>query len=132
MQEVYYWSPCLTKVGTYRATINSAISLANYSKNKYSIKIINSCGEWSSENELLKKNNVEVINLGFNYYRFLPKTGYLKSRFSYTVIFLLSIVPLMRLLLKKKPSFLIIHLLTFLPLLINLLKKSETRIILRI
>ncbi len=132
MQEVYYWSPCLTKVGTYRATINSAISLANYSKNQYSVKIINSCGEWSSENELLKKNNVELINLGFNYYRFLPKTGYLKSRFSYTVIFLLSIVPLMRLLLKKKPSFLIIHLLTFLPLLINLLKKSETRIILRI
>ena len=132
MQEVYYWSPCLTKVGTYRATINSAISLANYSKNKYSIKIINSCGEWSSENELLKKNNVEVINLGFNYYRFLPKTGYLKSRFSYIVISLLSIVPLIRLLLKKKPSYLIIHLLTFLPLLINFFKKSETKIILRI
>tara|TARA_Y100000768_G_scaffold388801_1_gene387316 strand:- start:3909 stop:5054 length:1146 start_codon:yes stop_codon:yes gene_type:complete len=132
MKEVYYWSPCLTKVGTYRSTINSAISLANYSKNRYSVKIINSCGEWSSENELLKKNNVELINLGFHYFRFLPKTGFLKSRFSYIVIFLLSFVPLLRLLIKKKPSFLIIHLLTFLPLLINFLKKSETRIILRI
>ena len=30
------------KVGTYRSTINSAISLANYSKNQYSVKIINS------------------------------------------------------------------------------------------
>ena len=132
MKEVYYWSPCLTKVGTYRSTINSAISLANYSKNQYSVKIINSCGEWSSENELLKKNNIELINLGFNYFRFLPKTGYLKSRFSYIVIFLLSFVPLMRLLNKKQPSFLIIHLLTFLPLFINFLKKSETKIILRI
>ena len=132
MKEVYYWSPCLTKVGTYRSTINSAISLSNYSNKQYSVKIINSCGEWSSENELLKQNNIELINLGFNYFRFLPKTGYLKSRFSYTVIFLLSFVPLMRLLLKKKPSFLIIHLLTFLPLFINFLKKNETRIILRI
>ncbi len=132
MKEVYYWSPCLTKVGTYKSTINSAISLANYSKNQYSVKIINSCGEWSSENELLKKNNVELINLGFNYFKFLPKTGYFKSRFSYTVIFLLSFVPLMRLLFKKKPSFLIIHLLTFLPLLINFLKKGDTKIILRI
>ncbi len=132
MKEVYYWSPCLTKVGTYRSTINSAMSLANYSNKQYSVKIINSCGEWSSENKLLKQNNIELINLGFNYFRFLPKTGYLMSRFSYTVIFLLSFVPLMRLLFKKKPSFLIIHLLTFLPLFINFLKKNETRIILRI
>ena len=128
MKEVYYWSPCLTKLGTYRSTINSAISLANYSKNQYSVKIINSCGEWSSEDELLKKNNVELINLGFNYFRFLPKTGYLKSRFSYIVIFLLSFVPLMRLLHKKKPSFLIIHLLTLLPLFINFLKKVKQKL----
>ncbi len=132
MEEVYYWSPCLTKVGTYRSTINSAISLANYSNNQYSVKIINSCGEWSSENELFKRNNIELINLGFNYFKFLPKTGFLKSRFSYTVIFILSFVPLMRLIFKKKPSFLIIHLLTFLPLFINFLKKNDTRIILRI
>tara|TARA_B100000989_G_scaffold204363_1_gene154670 strand:- start:9850 stop:10995 length:1146 start_codon:yes stop_codon:yes gene_type:complete len=132
MKEVYYWSPCLTKVGTYRSTINSAISLAKYSRNQYSVKIINSCGEWSSEYKLLKKNNIELINLGFNYFKFLPKTGYLKSRFSYVIIFLLSFVPLTRLLFKKKPSFLIIHLLTSLPLFINFLKKNETRIILRI
>ena len=132
MKEVYYWSPCLTKVGTYRSTINSAISLAKYSPNEYSVKVINSCGEWSSENELLKKHNIELINLGFNYFKFLPKTGYLKSRFSYVIIFLLSLVPLMRLLIKRKPSFLIIHLLTFLPLFISFLKRFETKIILRI
>ena len=109
MKEVYYWSPCLTKVGTYRSTINSAISLAKYSKNQYSVKIINSCGEWSSENEFLKKNNIELINLGFNYFKFLPKTGFLKSRFSYVLIFLFSFFPLMKLFSKKKPNFLIIH-----------------------
>ena len=48
MKRIYYWSPCLNKVGTYKSTINSAISLAKYSK-KYEIKIINSCGEWNDE-----------------------------------------------------------------------------------
>ena len=132
MKEVYYWSPCLTKVGTYRSTINSAISLTKYSKNQYSVKIINSCGEWSSENEFLKKNNIELINLGFNYFKFLPKTGFLKSRFSYVLIFLFSFFPLMKLFSKKKPNFLIIHLLTLLPLFINFLKKNKICTILRI
>ena len=80
MKEVYYWSPCLTKVGPYRSTFNSAISLANYSNKQYSVKIINSCGEWSSENELLKKNNIELINFGFNYFSFF-------SNYSYTNVF---------------------------------------------
>ena len=40
MKKIYYWSPCLTKVGTYKSTINSAISLAKYSKNNYQIKIL--------------------------------------------------------------------------------------------
>ena len=29
---IYYWSPCLAKIATIKATINSAISLAKYSK----------------------------------------------------------------------------------------------------
>tara|TARA_B100000989_G_scaffold206306_1_gene156284 strand:+ start:6524 stop:7663 length:1140 start_codon:yes stop_codon:yes gene_type:complete len=132
MKEVYYWSPCLTKVGTYKSTINSAISLAKYSKNQYSVKIINSCGEWDSQKELFKKNKIELINLGFNYFKFLPKTGFLKSRFSYLIIFILSFFPLMKLILKEKPHFLIIHLLTILPLLINSIKKNKTKIVLRI
>ena len=51
MKRIYYWSPCLNKVGTYKSTINSAISLAKYSKN-YKIKIINSCGEWDDEKKI--------------------------------------------------------------------------------
>ena len=49
--DLYYWSPCLNKVGTYKSTINSAISLSKYSKGKFNVKIINACGEWN----LLKK-----------------------------------------------------------------------------
>ena len=82
MNSAYYWSPCLNKGGTYKATINSAISLAKYSKNNFSVKLINVCGEWENEKEFLIKNNVDVINLGLNYFKFLPKTGYFKSIFT--------------------------------------------------
>ena len=132
MKEVYYWSPCLTEVGTYKSTINSAISLAKYSNKQYSVKIINTCGEWDSQKDLFKKHKIELINLGFNYFKFLPKTGFLKSRFSYLIIFILSFFPLMKLIRKEKPHFLIIHLLTVLPLFIEYLKKNKTKIVLRI
>ena len=132
MKKIYYWSPCLTKIGTYKSTINSAISLAKYSKKQFSVKIINSCGEWTSEEELFKKNNIELINLGYNYFKFLPKTGFFKSRFSYIIIFLLSFIPLLKLILEKKPDFIIIHLLTILPILINRITRIKTKIILRI
>ena len=41
---IYYWSPCLTKIATIKATMNSAVSLAKYS-NSYEVKIIDVCGE---------------------------------------------------------------------------------------
>ena len=42
MKKIYYWSPYLTRVGTYKATINSLIGFAKYSKNYevYIIKIL--------------------------------------------------------------------------------------------
>ena len=64
MKTVFYWSPCLNKVGTYKSTINSAISLAKYSKKKREIKIINSCGEWNEQKNFLNKNNIQVVNFG--------------------------------------------------------------------
>ena len=51
---IYYWSPCLYKVGTYKSTINSAISLAKYSHKKNKIRVINSCGEWNEQKEFFK------------------------------------------------------------------------------
>ena len=53
-KSIYYWSPCLTKVGTVKSTLNSAISLAKYSKN-YDVKILNVFGEWSKYKSYLKK-----------------------------------------------------------------------------
>ena len=118
MKNIYYWSPCLDKVGTYKSTINSAISLSSYSKKKYKIKIINACGEWDDCKELFSLNNIELINLGFDYFRYLPKKGFLGSRFSYLIIIFMSIIPLIKLLKKDKPDFLVMHLITLLPLLL--------------
>lgn len=132
MKSIYYWSPCLTKVGTYKSTINSAISLSKNTENLFKIKIINVCGEWDEEIENFKKNNIELVNLGFKYFKFLPKNGFFKSRFSTLIIIFFSVIPFIRLMLKKKPDYLIIHLITILPLFINYILKFRTKILLRI
>ena len=85
-KSVVYWSPCLTKVGTVKSTLNSAISLAKYSED-YEVTIINVFGEWSSYQKYLNRNNVNLKNLTFDYYNLLPKNGFLKSRLSYIIIF---------------------------------------------
>ena len=132
MTQIYYWSPCLTKVGTYKSTINSALSLARYSKNLFSVKIINICGEWDTQKDFFKKNNIDVIDLGFNYFNLLPKTGFIKSRISYFIMIILSFIPLLKLLIQRKPDFLVIHLLTILPLIVNNFLSFKTKMILRI
>ena len=132
MEKIYYWSPCLNKVGTYKSTINSAISLSRYSKKNYQIKIINTCGEWNDSKELFRLNNIEVIHFGYNYFRYLPKAGFIGSRLSYLIIILTSTIPLIKLLNKDKPEFLIMHLITLLPLLLTRYFKNSTKFILRI
>ena len=32
MKTVFYWSPCLSKVGTVKSTLNSALALSKYTK----------------------------------------------------------------------------------------------------
>ena len=90
MKKIFYWSPCLDKVGTYKSTINSALSVSKYSNNNFSVKIINACGEWDDKKELFEKNNIEIINLGFRFFKFLPKIGYINSRLSNIIIFITS------------------------------------------
>ena len=51
---VYYWSPCLTNVGTVKSTINSSISLAKYNS-EFEVILINVFGEWSPYEDYLKK-----------------------------------------------------------------------------
>ncbi len=132
MKKIYYWSPCLDLVGTVNSTINSAIALKRYSKENYNIKIINCCGEWDNKKELLIKENIELKNFYFKYFNFLPKKGFIQSRFSSLVIIILSFVPLLRLLKKEKPDFIIIHLITSLPLILLNIFSFKTKFILRI
>ena len=95
-KKTFYWSPCLTEVGTVKSTINSAIALAKLT-NEYDVKIINVFGEWSRYKEYLRANNVEVVDLTFNFYKLLPKTGFIKSRFSYIIICIIFRVVILRL-----------------------------------
>ena len=128
---IYYWSPCLDKIATIKATINSAISLAKYSK-MYEVKIIDVCGEWSKYKNYLSSQNIELVNLSFNYYNILPKNGFIKSRISNLIIILISIIPLIFFIKNKKPDYFIIHLITSLPLILLNLINTKTKMILRI
>ena len=130
-KSVVYWSPCLTKVGTVKSTLNSAISLAKFSRD-YEVTIINVFGEWSSYEKYLNRNNVNLKNLTFDYYNLLPKNGFLKSRLSYIIIFIISAFPLLFFIKNRKPDYLIIHLITSLPLLLLNFFKIQTQVILRI
>ena len=130
-KKIYFWAPFLNKVGTTKSTLNSAISLSKFS-DKYDIKIINVFGEWNDYSEIFKKNKIEKVDLTFNYYNFLPKTGFLFSRFSYLIIIFLSIIPLLKILKRNKPDVLIIHLITSLPLILFNILNLNTKLILRI
>lgn len=131
MKKVFYWAPCLDKVGTFKSTINSALSLVKFSK-KFNVYIINTCGEWESEKYFFERNDVKVIDLNFNYFKYLPKKGFFKSRFSFLIISLFSIIPLVKLIKKEKPDYFIAHLITLLPLSLFNLINFKTKFILRI
>ncbi len=132
MKLIYYWSPFLTNVATTSAVIHSAISLKKYS-NKYDPVIIDACGEFENHRDFILKNKIRIIKLySFNYFKYLPKNGYLISRISFIIIFLLSFFPLYRILKKNEPDFFICHLITSLPILIANIFSFNTKFILRI
>ena len=130
-KKIFYWSPCINPVGTIRSTINSAISLKKFNNN-YDVTIINVCGEWDNYQKTLNDNSINLINLNFKYFNFLPKRGFLGSRLSYMIIFILSFFPLLLLLKKKQPNKIILHLITSLPLTLLNLFQFKTDFILRI
>ena len=130
MKEIYYWSPCLSKIGTVSSTINSAIGLSRYGK--FNVKIINCCGEWDLYKKKFSENKIDVIDFSIKFFKYLPKEGFLGSRISYIIIFLFSFFPLLRLIKKRSPEFLILHLISSLPLFLLLLFQFDTKFILRI
>ena len=131
-KKIFYWSPCLNPVGTVKSTLNSAVTMSEYGKKEYQIELINACGEWDEYIEYFEKKGVRVINLSYKFYKYLPKQGYLKSRLSYILIYILCFIPLTKLLFISKPDFLIAHLITSLPLTIMSFFKTKTKFILRI
>jgi glycosyltransferase involved in cell wall biosynthesis len=131
-KKIYYWSPCLNPVGTVKSTLNSAVSVMQYGSNFFDVTLINACGEWDEYLDYFKDNHVKVINFKYKFFKNLPKNGYIQSRFSYILIFLLCFFPLIKLIRSNKPDFFIAHLITSLPLTVMNLLKTDTKFILRI
>ena len=131
MKKIFYWSPCLNNIGTIKSTINSALSLTKYDQNN-EVYIINACGEWNDHQKLFSGNSIKFLKLNFDYFKYLPKEGYINSRLSYFLIYILSFVPLIRLLKNHKPDILFLHLITSLPLTILKIFNFKTDFALRI
>ena len=119
--KVFYWSPFFSKIATINSVIRSAECLIKYST-KYSVKLINAIGEWDEYNDKIHKK-IDIINLNQkNYQSFLPKGGYIKSRFSYLLIFIRSAIKLYKFLsLRTENDYIILHLITSLPLILIIL-----------
>ena len=130
--KLFYWSPFLSNIATVDAVINSINSLRKYDKKKkYKTFIIDSSGEW--QEKLDKISGINIIKLyNKNYYKFLPRGNFLKSRLSQMIIFISNFNLLRKLLLKEKPDFLIAHLIISLPLILFFFFKFETKLIIRI
>ena len=130
----YYWSPFLSNVATVKAVLNSAISIKKFSK-QINPSIINVIGEWSSFEKQIKKNNIDIISFEKNneIYSKLPRYSYLKSRFSYLLIFIRSAIKLYKFLsLRTENDYIILHLITSLPLILIILFNFKCKFILRI
>ena len=130
-KKIFFWSPCLGNVGTIKSTINSAISLKKYNQNN-EVYIINVCGEWNDHQKLFLEYSIKLLNLNFNYFKFLPKEGYINSRLSYFLIYILSFIPLIKLLRTHQPNIVFLHLITSLPLTILKIFNFKTDFALRI
>tara|TARA_A100001037_G_C15117933_1_gene622330 strand:- start:931 stop:2061 length:1131 start_codon:yes stop_codon:yes gene_type:complete len=126
VKKIIYWSPYLGHIGTKKSTLNSAKGLSVYGKDKFDVKLINALGEWNDINE------IKTVSFFKNLYNRLPQGGFLKSRISFLIIFLLSILPLYKLLKKDKPDYIIAHLITSLPIFLFKIFKFKTKLILRI
>jgi glycosyltransferase involved in cell wall biosynthesis len=131
---ISYWAPFFDKIATVKSVKNSIKSLLLFYKNPKNIDLINFFGEWSNN----KIENVDDKDLNYiNFYNkkiinFLPKNSFIKSRFSYLVLFFLGIYPLIKYLKKNKPDYLLVHLISSLPLIILILFNFKTQIILRV
>jgi glycosyltransferase involved in cell wall biosynthesis len=131
--KVYYWCPFISHVATVTAVINSIMSLKKFSTHNTDYRVVNVFKEWSPYEVELRRNQIGCIDLGtFLNINFLPKLGFIKSRFTYLLTYIFSIIKLHKFLKKEKPEFFIIHLISSIPLTLLLFFNYETKFILRI
>ena len=128
---IYYWSPALSKVATCKAVINSVYSFKKYSRD-FNSYLISACGEWNYYKKEIEEKKINLIKLNINYFRFLLKEGYIFSRISYLLVFLISFFSLFKLIRQNRPEYLIAHLITSLPIVLFICFRFETKLILRI
>ncbi|MDB9827291.1 glycosyltransferase [Candidatus Pelagibacter sp.] len=131
--KIYYWSPFISYVATTSSVINSLISINKFSKQKIDCKVINVFNEWNNYQNLLNKNNICILNLNkYLNIKYLPIKGFIQSRFTYLITYLLSFFKLHSLIKKNKPNYLVMHLITSIPLSLLMLFSYDTKFILRI
>ena len=97
----------------------------------YKIKLINCYGEWNILN-LLKKKNINIINLQEKINFNINLHGFIFSRLIYFFTLIISYKKLKTLLIKNQPNFLMVHLLTYIPFIMYLNNNFKTKLILRI
>ena len=131
--KLYYWCPFFSNIATEKAVINSIVALNKFSKKKINPYLLDVIGEWDNQKFNLLDKKIEKHDLlNFKLIKYLPKFGFLKSRFSYIIVFFFSIFRLHKFLKNQKPDYLIVHLMTFIPLTLLLFFNYKTKIILRI
>ena len=131
--KVFIWCPLISEVGTTYTVLNTSAAFKKFSKSKIQNSVINVAEEWTRYKKNLDSFSTNLIDLKTKLdFKKLPKNSFIKSRFTYLVIFFFSILKLHRLLKKEQPDFLIIHILTPIPLLLLLFNKYNTKFILRI
>jgi glycosyltransferase involved in cell wall biosynthesis len=130
--KILIWAPFVNKVGTTTNVINSISALTKFSeKKKYKIDLIDVFGEWGEcDFEDVNINKIKLINNDFILKS--KKNGFLRSRFYTILIFLFSLMPLLKLLKKNDYNFVIVHLITSLPILLFCFIKTKTKLILSI
>ncbi len=131
--KVFIWCPLISEVGTTYTVLNTLAAFKKFSKSKIQNSVINVAEEWTRYKKNLDSFSTNLIDLKTKLdFKKLPKNSFIKSRFTYLVIFFFSILKLHRLLKKEQPDFLIIHILTPIPLFLLLFNKYNTKFILRI
>ena len=131
--KIYYWSPFISYVATTSSVVNSLIAIKKFSKKNIDCKVIDVFNEWNDYKNILQKNNINILNLNkYLNIKYLPKKGFIQSRFTYLITYFFSFLKLHFLIKKEKPEYLVIHLITSIPLSLLIFFRYETKFILRI